>query len=177
MKTMPYIIGVDVGGTFTDVVVLDAEGSITIGKALSTPRDFSTGVLDSIESAAEAMGIRLEELFGQANMLLLGTTAAENAIITGQLARVGLLMTKGFEDILILARGGYGRWSGLSDEEIRHPVMTNKPPPIVSAAVPEPSLLPVRTEDTVNRLDPSTSVSLFNTFPVATPFCSLKKSL
>jgi N-methylhydantoinase A len=132
MEAMSYIIGVDVGGTFTDVVVLDAEGSITIGKALSTPRDFSTGVLDSIESAAEAMGIRLEELFGQASMLLLGTTAAENAIITGQLARVGLLMTKGFEDILILARGGYGRWSGLSDEEIRHPVMTNKPPPIVS---------------------------------------------
>ena len=128
---MPYIIGVDVGGTFTDAVLLDNEGSVTVGKALSTPEDLSLGVLNSIEVAAEAVGLGLEELLGRASTLLLGTTAAENAVITGQLARVGLLMTKGFEDSLILMRGGYGRWSGLSDEEIIHPVMTDKPPPIV----------------------------------------------
>ena len=128
---MPYIIGVDVGGTFTDVVALDGEGTITIGKALSTPQDFSVGVLDSIQTAGEALGLGLEEVLSQASVILLATTAAENAIITGQLARVGLLMTRGFEDVLILARGGYGRWSGLSDEEIIHPVMTNKPPPVV----------------------------------------------
>ena len=128
---MPYIIGVDVGGTFTDVVALDGEGTITIGKALSTPQDFSVGVLDSIQTAGEALGLGLEEVLSQASVILLATTAAENAIITGQLARVGLLMTRGFEDVLILARGGYGRWSGLSDEEIIHPVMTNKPSPVV----------------------------------------------
>ena len=106
---MPYIIGVDVGGTFTDVVALDGEGTITIGKALSTPQDFSVGVLDSIQTAGETLGLGLEEVLSQASVILLATTAAENAIITGQLARVGLLMTRGFEDVLILARGGYGR--------------------------------------------------------------------
>lgn len=128
---MPYIIGVDVGGTFTDTVVLDAEGSVAVGKALSTPEDFSLGVLNSMQTAAETAGLSLESLLGQATALLFGTTAAENAIITGQLARAGLLMTKGFEDTLILTRGGYGRWSGLPEEEIAHPVMTDKPPPIV----------------------------------------------
>ncbi|MFQ5913621.1 MAG: hydantoinase/oxoprolinase family protein [Nitrospinota bacterium] len=129
---MPYIIGVDVGGTFTDTVLLHSDGSITLGKALSTPEDFSVGALNSVLTAAEAVGLALEQLMGQAGALLVGTTAAENAVITGQLARVGLLMTRGFEDTLILTRGGYGRWAGLSDQEAMHPVMTDKPPPIVA---------------------------------------------
>ncbi|MBI2881940.1 MAG: hydantoinase/oxoprolinase family protein [Candidatus Tectomicrobia bacterium] len=128
---MPYIIGVDVGGTFTDAVLLDEGGSIALGKALSTPYDFSVGVLNSVRTAAEAVGLGLEDLMAQAGALLLGTTAAENAVITGRLARVGLLATRGFEDTLVLTRGGYGRWAGLSGEEAMHPVMTDKPPPIV----------------------------------------------
>ena len=56
---MAYIIGVDVGGTFTDAVLLDANGSITLGKSLSTPYDFSVGVLESVRDAADALGLRL----------------------------------------------------------------------------------------------------------------------
>lgn len=128
---MAYIIGVDVGGTFTDTVLLHSDGSITLGKALSTPQDFSVGVLNSVQTAAESLELTLEELMGQASAFLLGTTAAENALINRKLAKIGLLITKGFEDTLLLTRGGYGRWSGLSDDEIMHPVMTDKPQPLV----------------------------------------------
>ena len=115
---MPYIIGVGVGGTFTDTVLLRPDGSITQGKALSTPLDFSVGVLKSVQAAAETLGLTLEGLMAQADAFVLGTTAAENALINRSLAKVGLLMTRGFEDTLTLTRGGYGRWAGLSDEEI-----------------------------------------------------------
>lgn len=128
---MTYIIGVDVGGTFTDTVLLESEGSITQAKALSTPQDFSVGVLNSVQTAAEGLGLTLDDLMAEADAFLLGTTAAENALINRKLAKVGLLMTRGFEDTLVLTRGGYGRWAGLSDEEIMHPVMTDKPPPLV----------------------------------------------
>ena len=132
---MAYIIGVDVGGTFTDTVLLHADGSITLGKSLSTPYDFSVGVLDSVQTGADALGLSLEELMGRADAFLLGTTAAENALINRRLARVGLLMTRGFEDTLVLTRGGYGRWAGLSSEEVMHPVMTDKPTPLVPRAL------------------------------------------
>ena len=103
---MAYIIGVDVGGTFTDTVLLHSDGSITLGKALSTPQDFSVGVLNSVQTAADALELALEELMGQASAFLLGTTAAENALINRKLAKIGLLITKGFEDTLLLTRGG-----------------------------------------------------------------------
>jgi N-methylhydantoinase A len=128
---MAYIIGVDVGGTFTDAVLLDANGSITLGKSLSTPYDFSVGVLESVRDAADALGLSVEEMMSRADAFLLGTTAAENALINRRLAKVGLLMTRGFEDTLVLTRGGYGRWAGLSNEEAMHPVMTDKPTPLV----------------------------------------------
>ena len=55
---MPYVIGVDIGGTFTDCVTADDEGSVTLGKALSTPQDFSIGAIDAIRDAAKNLGLK-----------------------------------------------------------------------------------------------------------------------
>jgi N-methylhydantoinase A len=128
---MSYIVGVDVGGTFTDAVLLDKDGNITPGKSLSTPPDFSKGVIDSIQNIAENRSTTLEEVLRNTSLLLHCTTTAENAVITGDMSKAILITTKGFEDILYLQRGAYGRWSGLPEEMIKHPVMTDKPPSVI----------------------------------------------
>ena len=98
------VIAVDSGGTFTDCVVLDEHGRVTVGKAPSSPRDFSAGVIDSVASAAAALGSTLEELVASSDLFTLGTTAATNALLTRTGSRVGLITTKGHEDALIVGR-------------------------------------------------------------------------
>ena len=60
-----YIIAVDSGGTFTDCVVMDNEGVITTGKSDSTPEDFSIGVLNSLETVTESLGLPIEGVLEQ----------------------------------------------------------------------------------------------------------------
>ena len=77
---MEYVIGVDIGGTCTDCVVMDEQGQITIAKAFSTPQDFSAGILDALEVAARQLGVDTRMLLSRAKLFLHGTTIAENAI-------------------------------------------------------------------------------------------------
>jgi N-methylhydantoinase A len=70
-------------------------------------------------------------VLSQTRLFLHSTTVPENAVVDGTLARAGLITTRGFEDTLFAMRGGYGRWSGLTEDEKRNPVDTDKPPPIV----------------------------------------------
>ena len=117
-----YIIAVDVGGTCTDCVVFDGEQTIHFGKALSTPPRFAQGVLDSVRVTAGTMGLTLEQLLKQSRLFLHGSTVVDNAIFARDGARTGLITTAGFEDTLLVTRGGYGRWSGQPEEAIKHPV-------------------------------------------------------
>jgi len=126
-----YLVGIDIGGTCTDCVVLDEHGTTTVGKAFSTPPDFSAGILDSLDVAAASLGTTARRLLADTRLFLHSTTVTENAIVDGTLARAGLVTTRGFEHTLALTRGGYGRWSGLTEEEKRDPIHTDKPPPIV----------------------------------------------
>jgi N-methylhydantoinase A len=126
-----YIIATDVGGTCTDTLIVGEGLPPRIGKALSTPPNFADGVVDSIRTALPALGLSLEELLQQTQLLLHGSTVAENTILTGAGSRTGLITTAGFEDALLITRGAYGRWGGLTEDEIKHPVMTDRPPPIV----------------------------------------------
>ncbi len=121
-----YLISVDTGGTFTDCVVVDEEGEVTIAKAPSTPHDFSQGVLNSVKVAAEMMGITLEEMFRHTRLFFHGTTVATNATIVRSGAKVGLITTKGFEDTIFIMRGR-GRVDGLLEMEIRHETTARKP--------------------------------------------------
>jgi N-methylhydantoinase A len=134
---MSYIIGTDIGGTFTDCVIMDKEGHLNIGKALSTPGDFSKGCTDSIEATTSANNLDLDEVIRKASIFALGTTIAENAIITRGGARTGLLTTKGFEDTILMMRGGLGRVTGLTEFEISHVTHTRKPVPIVPRSLIE----------------------------------------
>jgi len=127
-----YVIATDVGGTCTDTVVFAAGEPVRIGKALSTPPDFATGIFDSIRSAADSMGESLDSLLAGAYLFVHGSTVVDNCILTRDGARVGLLTTKGFEDTILVTRGAYGRWGGLTEDKIKHIVKTERAPALVA---------------------------------------------
>jgi N-methylhydantoinase A len=126
-----YVVGIDIGGTCTDCVVVDGSGQVTLGKAFSTPPDFSGGILDALGVSAAEIGIGVADLLAGTRLFLHSTTVAENAVVDGTLATAGVITTRGFEDTLTTMRGGYGRWSGLTEEGKRNPIETDKLPPIV----------------------------------------------
>lgn len=97
-------IGVDVGGTHTDVSAI-LGGRIERGKALTTYDDFSRGVLDAVGVAAENHGLTTAELLGRTRLLVNGTTVVTNAVTTLQGSRVGVLLTAGFKDLFRIADG------------------------------------------------------------------------
>ena len=101
----PFVIGSDIGGTFTDCVVLGADGDMVIAKAPSTPPDFEVGLWDALGAAADKLDLSIERLLGDAERLAHGTTVATNALINERGARVGFLTTKGFEETLWQMRG------------------------------------------------------------------------
>src|SRR5581483_7265122 len=105
---MAYLIGVDIGGTFTDCVVIDGAGGVTAAKAPSTPGDFAQGMLDAIAAAAEKLGLAPEQLYREAQLISHGTTVGTNAVVQKRGARVGLITTKGHRDVIHIMRGSRG---------------------------------------------------------------------
>src|SRR5579863_28951 len=127
-----YMVATDVGGTCTDTIVFAAGEPAHLGKTLSTPPDFSVGVIHSIRSAADAMGISLADLLSRTSLFMHGSTVVDNTILTREGARTGLITTRGFEDTVLMTRGAYGRWSGLTEDRIKHPVKTERAQPLVA---------------------------------------------
>ena len=125
-----YIIGIDTGGTFTDVTVLSPDGETIINKAATTPGDFSSGVMNALQVTAESMGMDRATLLRQSSVFKHGTTVATNAMITRTGSKVGLLTTKGHEDAVFIMRA-VGRVDGLDEMEIRHVTKVTKPDPLV----------------------------------------------
>ena len=101
----PWRIAVDVGGTFTDMVLVDAGGRFHVFKTPSVPADPSRGVLDVLEHAARAFGADVERLLSACTLFLHGSTVATNTVLEGSGARVGMLVTRGFRDFLEARRG------------------------------------------------------------------------
>ena len=90
-------LGVDVGGTFTDFVVFDAEsGSFSVGKTLTTPQDLALGIIRGTREAAERAGLEVRDI----SQVTYGTTLVANLLLERKGVRVGLIATEGFRDIL-----------------------------------------------------------------------------
>jgi N-methylhydantoinase A len=98
-------IGVDVGGTFTDLVAVDATGRMSVHKVPTTPSDPVKGVLAAVEEAASSAGLSTSELLRRVSLFAHGSTIATNTVLEGKGARVGLLATEGFRDALEIRRG------------------------------------------------------------------------
>ncbi|WP_439534679.1 hydantoinase/oxoprolinase family protein [Polymorphobacter sp.] len=108
---MSYRLGVDVGGTFTDLIVIDeVSGRAVRDKVPSTPHDPSQAVINGARQLCERAGISPDEL----GLFLHGTTVATNAVLEGKVARVGLVVTEGYRHVLQIARslvpGGIAAW-------------------------------------------------------------------
>ena len=129
-----YVVATDVGGTCTDAVLFAAGEPVRLGKALSTPPDFADGVLAAVGAAADALGIATDALLAQTALFVHGSTVVDNTLLTRSGARTGLITTEGFEDTLTMTRGAYGRWAGLTEDGIKHPVATDRAPPLVPGA-------------------------------------------
>jgi len=108
---MGYRLGVDVGGTFTDLLLLDdVTGGFWRYKTPSTPQDSSEGILNGVEALCAAVDIAPSDI----SVFLHGTTVATNAVLEGKGARVGLVTTEGYRQIMQIARsfvpGGLAGW-------------------------------------------------------------------
>ncbi|GAP61442.1 acetophenone carboxylase gamma subunit [Arthrobacter sp. Hiyo1] len=99
---MGYIIGIDVGGTFTDAVLADDAGNIVGAKAPSTPPDYSEGVLDVIGVLAEQMGLTVREVLANTQHIAHGTTSSLNALVMGNVPPVGFITTRGHRDSIYI---------------------------------------------------------------------------
>ena len=98
-------IGIDVGGTFTDLVVAQDDGSIEQFKTHSTPKDPSIGVLRGLTEVAGAHGLTLDQMLTEVELIVHGTTVATNTLVERKGANVGLITTEGFRDLLEMREG------------------------------------------------------------------------
>jgi N-methylhydantoinase A len=101
----PWRIGVDVGGTFTDLVLADDTGATWVAKVPSVPSDPSRGVLDALDRLAGDLGASVEEVLSRCSLLVHGSTVATNTVLEGTGAVVGLVTTEGFRDAIEIRRG------------------------------------------------------------------------
>src|SRR3954470_19835663 len=138
-----YVIGVDIGGTFTDCVVVGDSGTMTFGKASSTPHDFAEGVLDAAREAARNLGMPdVKDLLAATKLFYHACTIGDNTLITRAGAKTGLIATKGFGDAMLMMRGRIT--DGLTEAEADHLAALTKPEPLVPRHL---------TEEVLERID------------------------
>ena len=103
---MSYAVGIDVGGTFTDFVVVDQDDlGYWAHKSPSTPEDPSRGLLNGLREIAALLELEEAEFLARLDLVVHGTTVTTNAVLTGNGAPTGLLTTEGFRDVLEMRRG------------------------------------------------------------------------
>ena len=100
-----YTIGVDVGGTYTDLVATDATGRTVFAKSPSTPADQSIGVMTGLEELARRLNVSRADMLAATDRLVHGTTVATNALLERKGARVALLTTAGHRDVIEMREG------------------------------------------------------------------------
>ncbi|MFC3230586.1 hydantoinase/oxoprolinase family protein [Marinibaculum pumilum] len=125
-----YLVGIDIGGTFTDCAVVAADGTVITAKAASTPPDFSQGVVAVLGAAAQRLGLSVEDFCARIRLISHGTTTGTNTLIQRRGAKVGLLTTRGHEDVIHIMRGSRG-YSGRDIRKVVHFPEGAKPQPIV----------------------------------------------
>lgn len=127
---MSYVIGIDIGGTFTDAFLASEAGEVVSAKTHSTPPDFSRGFLNVLDDLAAQRDSSVEELLRSTDHIIHGTTSTLNAVVTGDVAKVGFLTTRGHGDSIVIMNLE-GRYAGRDPTYIQNMPRTNKPPPLV----------------------------------------------
>ena len=125
-----YLCGLDIGGTFTDCVIVDDHGRVVSTKAPSTPGDFAEGLMNALQAAARKCGRPVSALLSETALVSHGTTVGTNAIVQKRGARVGLVTTRGHNDVIHIMRGSRGL-DGREVRQVVHIPESRKPTPIV----------------------------------------------
>ncbi|MDK1385812.1 hydantoinase/oxoprolinase family protein [Sinorhizobium sp. 8-89] len=126
----PIVIGIDAGGTMTDTILVDQHGHFKIGKAATTPRNEAEGFIASSQDAADAWGISLESLFSGLDVVLYSGTGMLNTLLSRTGRKLGLITTKGMEDMVLMGRG-LQAWADYSYADRLHAVTHAHPDPLV----------------------------------------------
>lgn len=145
------VCGIDTGGTFTDCVVLQGDGSVIPAKATSTPDNFADGVFSSLSRSAEKMGLTTANVLSRTSRFVVGTTVGTNSFLERKGAKVGLITTRGFEDTLYIMRG-IGRTTGVAPRDIMMLETSFKPSPLIPKQLIRG--VPERVDDEGERLLP-----------------------
>src|SRR6185369_4621074 len=98
-------IGIDVGGTFTDLVAIDAGGRTVFAKSPTTPQDQSVGVMAGLDELARRLNLTRAQVLSATDRIVHGTTVATNALLEQKGARVALLTTEGHRDVIEMREG------------------------------------------------------------------------
>jgi N-methylhydantoinase A len=143
-----YYVGVDIGGTFTDCVLVDRQGNHGTAKVLSVKEDPAAGVLAGLTQLAETAGLDLPTLLERTERFGHGTTIGTNAVLQRRGARVGLVATAGHGDALAMMRGS-GRVAGRSIEAVFS---------VHGSRLPAPLIVPGAVVEVQERVDASGTV-------------------
>ncbi len=117
-----FTIGIDVGGTYTDLVAIDESGRTVFAKSPSTPADQSIGVMTGLEELARRLGMTRADMLAATSRLVHGTTVATNALLERKGAKVALVTTEGHRDVIEMREGLKGD---------RYDLRTPPPEPLV----------------------------------------------
>jgi len=126
----PLVLGIDAGGTMTDTLLVDEQGRFAVGKASTTPHNESEGFLESAEDAAGYWDLGLRETFEQLSVVLYSGTGMLNTLLSRTGRKLGLLVTRGMEDAVLMGRG-LQAWSEYSYSDRLHAVTHQHPEPLL----------------------------------------------
>jgi acetone carboxylase beta subunit len=130
IHSRPVVCYSDVGGTFTDCFVVTESGEFALGKAPTTPDDIASGFLSALDMAREALGLDQKTFLEGLEVVGYGATTVLNSLLTRNGGSPGLLITRGFEDLLLMERGKQS-WVQLSRVDRIHPVVHRHQPPLI----------------------------------------------
>ena len=100
-KSQKFRVGIDIGGTFTDIIFIGDDGTVYTKKTLSTPGDYSQGIITGTEEVIQEHGLNASDI----EEVVHGSTIVTNACIELKGAKIGIITTKGFRDVLEITRG------------------------------------------------------------------------
>ena len=129
-----FIVGIDVGGTFTDCVLVGEDGNVFTDKSFTVPDNPGQGMIDALTNVAAAQHLETDRILATSPVVAIGTTSLTNKLITRGGARVGLITTKGHEDAILVGRV-LSKTEGLSEAAKDDFLQWSKPEPIVPAGL------------------------------------------
>jgi N-methylhydantoinase A len=129
-----YVVGVDVGGTFTDCVVVEDDGGVLTDKSFTVPGNPGEGMVNALENVAQGHRLEVDSVLGDSRAVAIGTTSLTNKLITRGGAKVGLITTRGHEDAILVGRI-ISKSDGLSDAQKSDVRYWSKPEPIVERSL------------------------------------------